>query len=214
LKYDNKISISLYNSSFYSASERFSAKKLANEIVVAGFEHPAIVGDVVKSDKKLINTLKENTKELKDSYIEKVLMWSNNRFNFLLEKNNWSDEKWCDFLDIKYIYDERLGRNICKDSYKLRKHKLENQKKVGAGLQKFLEDATKNAEAHYESSILKLSERLKNKGFTESSNFEILTSGIGINIEMVIKHDDKITKAWTIVAEGEIQAPHYRYLVK
>jgi hypothetical protein len=51
------------------------------------------------------------------------------------------------------------------------------------------------------------------KGLNEE-NLKVVTSHIGININTTISDGDKTVKAWTIIAEGEIQKPHYRYLVK
>lgn len=37
---------------------------------------------------------------------------------------------------------------------------------------------------------------------------------LGVNIETTITDGVKKVRAFTIVAEGEIQRPHYRYLIK
>ena len=44
--------------------------------------------------------------------------------------------------------------------------------------------------------------------------FVVLLKTIGVNIESIITDGTKTVRAWTIVAEGEIQRPHYRYLIK
>jgi hypothetical protein len=35
-----------------------------------------------------------------------------------------------------------------------------------------------------------------------------------VNIDMTLTDGEKTVKAFTIIAEGQIQRPHYRYLVK
>lgn len=61
---------------------------------------------------------------------------------------------------------------------------------------------------------MKLATRLKEKGVTETTELEIKSSRISENFECRIYHDGKVTTAWTIIASGPIQRPHYRYLVK
>jgi hypothetical protein len=68
---------------------------------------------------------------------------------------------------------------------------------------------------HYNDSIDKLVDRLIKKGISESREDVKIDKGwVGVNLEMVISVDQIKVKAWTIVAQGEIQRPHYRYLVK
>jgi hypothetical protein len=40
------------------------------------------------------------------------------------------------------------------------------------------------------------------------------TSHIGVNINTTLTDGEKTVRAFTIIASGEIQRPHYRYLVK
>jgi hypothetical protein len=37
---------------------------------------------------------------------------------------------------------------------------------------------------------------------------------VGVNFETTLSDGEKIVRAFTIVASGEIQKPHYRYLIK
>jgi hypothetical protein len=69
-----------------------------------------------------------------------------------------------------------------------------------------------DAEAHYESSLIKLAARLTAKGV--EGDMEITSGWVGQNFEVNIKHSKGVTRAWTIVAEGPIVRAHYRYLVK
>jgi hypothetical protein len=43
---------------------------------------------------------------------------------------------------------------------------------------------------------------------------KIISGTVGVNINITLTDGDKTVRAYTIVAEGEIQKPHYRYLVK
>ena len=69
-----------------------------------------------------------------------------------------------------------------------------------------------NAISHYEDSIAKLAARIEAKGLNVS-NLKVKTSHIGVNIETVLTDGSKTVKAFTIIAEGQVQRPHYRYLV-
>jgi hypothetical protein len=86
---------------------------------------------------------------------------------------------------------------------------------VKEGIEKYKANKVYHAEVHYYGSIRRLVERLSSKGIIQASDFKIETARVCINIETLIRHNDgKTTRAWTIVASGEIIAPHFRYLVK
>lgn len=78
----------------------------------------------------------------------------------------------------------------------------------------YLEKAEKEAQENYKNAITKLATRLQNKGLNletiklESFNLEYN------NIDMLLTDGTKTIRAWNIVAEGWIQRPHYRFLVK
>lgn len=67
--------------------------------------------------------------------------------------------------------------------------------------------------ARYISSIKKLATRISEKNLNQDKLI-ITTAHIGINIETTFTDGTNVIKAWTIVAEGDIQRPHYRYLIK
>ena len=71
----------------------------------------------------------------------------------------------------------------------------------------------KAAEQHYENSIQKLAARIEKKGLN-TENLSVLTSHVGVNINTTLTDGIKTVRAFTIIAEGPIQRPHYRYLIK
>jgi hypothetical protein len=73
----------------------------------------------------------------------------------------------------------------------------------------------KNAEAHYSDSLMKLAERINQKGM-DMTNFQLTSGYVGINLEMTMTDGVKSVSAWTIWAaqDSELVSPHYRYLVK
>ena len=91
--------------------------------------------------------------------------------------------------------------------------KFADSKPLRVGRHSWIKLANKNAIAHYENSILKLALRIEAKELNQDK-LEMVTSHIDVNISTTITDGDKTVRAWTIIAEGPIQRPHYRYLVK
>jgi len=58
-----------------------------------------------------------------------------------------------------------------------------------------------------------LAARIEKKGLNVEK-IKTVTSHIGVNLETTLTDGTKTVRAWTIVASGEIQRPHYRYLIK
>jgi hypothetical protein len=81
------------------------------------------------------------------------------------------------------------------------------------GIDKFIDKELKKAELHYESSLLKLAYKIELKKI-DIHNMSVVTGHVGVNIDMTLTDGEKTVKAFTIIAEGQIQRPHYRYLVK
>jgi len=147
----------------------------------------------------LIQVLREQTDDLKVLFLEKTEAYARNQFawaqEFLQTAKDWNFEK-------------RKGnlKDISRATMIWR-----------TGEEKLIERELKLANLHYENSLLKLVDRLTKKGLTDT-NFKILAKSLEINFELVLEHEVKsnriITRCWTIIAGGEIQRPHYRYLVK
>ena len=81
------------------------------------------------------------------------------------------------------------------------------------GVENFMLAEEKKAELHYEGSIVKLANRIEKKGLI-IEKLVVETSHIGVNINTTLTDGEKTVRAFTIIASGEIQRPHYRYLVK
>jgi len=222
LKSDGKISISINGSAYALPSEKYKFKNLGKAIVEANFVHPAIYKLEKTNIFGLNARLKEETKELKEAYIEKTIIYAENYFANTVKKLSRPLEEWYKEFKIEFVYktnyrgDKVLGPKTynSKDYYKMQQAIRRASDLIKMGLDKFKSDEIRHAEHHYQDSIVKLAIRLNEKGITDESELEITHSRIGLNLEMVIKHGDMITKAWTIVAEGPIQRAHYRYLVK
>ncbi len=171
----------------------------------------------------LEKTLREQTQTLKEQYIEKTKEWANNSFNAHIKRTTWSEVDWCKYFGLE-PRPVNVGTSMeflsfpknfynTKNSKTYHNMRTESFRVKGLGLEEYTKREVKKAEIHYENSIIKLTERIMKKGLNEE-NLKVVTSHIGININTTISDGDKTVKAWTIIAEGEIQKPHYRYLVK
>lgn len=147
----------------------------------------------------LTTTLRNETQTLKVQYISKTIEWATDEYNKLKEfANNYS----------KGVYGFKNGE-LEKKYYKLPYYIINSNGDV----QNHIDKMVKIANDHYETSINKLADRILKKGLNQN-NIKVETSHIGVNIETVLTDGIKTVKAFTVLAWGEIQKPHYRYLIK
>jgi hypothetical protein len=172
---------------------------------------------------KLIQILKSETESLRVQYLEKTKEWAEKHFAVVVSRAKWSDLDWCQFMGQTpetYNKGSRMefqsfprGFYNTKASREYRRIKEDVRKLHGMGLQTYLEKETKKAEQHYQASILKLADRIQKKGLVVDE-IKVQTAHVGLNINTTLTDGQKTVRAFTIIAEGEIQRPHYRYLVK
>jgi hypothetical protein len=173
---------------------------------------------------KLLNILRTETTSLKEQFLKMTKTWCEKKYEDLCEKSKWSEKRWCEHfgltpelknkhLPTSSFYSFPSGFYNTKDSVTYRRMRDEIRKVFSMGKEKFIEKELKKSEDHYESSLLKLKERILKKGLV-IDNMKIVNGSVGVNINMTLSDGEKSVKAFTIVAEGEIQKPHYRYLVK
>lgn len=171
----------------------------------------------------LKDKLRKETESLKNIYLESTRKWSINNYKYIIQRQTWTEETWCSFLGIKPelkigggksdYYSFPKGFYGTSNSKKYVKLKNELNSLLRLGEEKYLEKQLKNAENHYESSLNKLIKRIELKNL-DVEKLKIVSGYVGQNLEMTLSDGDKIVKAFTIFAEGFIQRPHYRYLVK
>lgn len=165
----------------------------------------------------LIDQLTRETQSLKRQYIQAVEKWAIKDFE-KIERiaarqtyPNYADFATAGFIKGKGFnaIDYQQGKNYRKaeDQY----YKI--KKIAEAGRRFFVDQEIRLAERHYEDSIRKLAARIEKKGLNENS-LKMVTSHIGVNIETVITDGNKTVKAFTILAAGMVNKPHYRYLIK
>ena len=180
----------------------------------------------------LIDVLKKETKTLKVQYIALMKEFSKEEFK------KYSDLSNLDQFDLgKTIgFDSYMRtRNVCsvlypkgikcfsdidglyfwnhKASRKLEALQSKVRNSVKLGEEGYIAKNEILALDHYESSISKLALRIESKGLNKN-NLKVSTSHIDVNIETTLTDGIKTVRAFTIIASGEVQKPHYRYLIK
>lgn len=189
--------------------------------------------------KTLKEVLEAQTQDLKQEYLTKTKEWADSQFRYLMKVSSWTEVAWCKYFGLTpelanarsitpVIYDASRklegmqfwsmpsGFYNTKNARKKSSMQTEVRLAKEKGIEKYIERELDRARKHYLNSLLKLSDRLVKKGIGETRGEELVVkkARIGVNLEMLISVDSIQVKAWTIVAEGMIQRPHYRYLVK
>lgn len=188
----------------------------------------------------LLQALTQNTQDLKKEYLEQTKKWADANFDSEIKVLKWNEVQWCKYFRLTprlandhsnppVVYDPKLkieegkfwslpiGFYNTRDS-----RKMDNMKNVARymerkGKDQYIKDEIRKAELHYKISLDKLVDRLAKKGVTDQNakgDLSIKKARVGINLEMFISVGDITAKAWTIVASGAVQRPHFRYLVK
>jgi hypothetical protein len=78
---------------------------------------------------------------------------------------------------------------------------------------KFINSELAKAKENFNNNIIKLANRIAKKGL-EIDNIKINTYNAFPNIECRITDGNQSIIAYTVLAGGNIQRPHYRYLIK
>lgn len=145
----------------------------------------------------LVSILKTQTESLKIQYVELTKEWAENEFIRLW---NWA----------KDYQAGKFGSEKASRTYHALPYEIVNP---NGKMEVWIEKRVKEAEQHYEDSIKKLAYRIGQKKL-DTTNIKIKTSHIGVNIDTTLTDGQKTVRAWTIIASGPIQRPHYRYLIK
>lgn len=166
----------------------------------------------------LVSILTAETQSLKEQYIQFTQEWAANEFDKLTE---WLKE-YNFFMETKYKNKEYMAKNRVYFNPEYREEYLTKYRDIfdnmpkeilSGNVEKYIEKQIENAKKHYTNSILKLAARVQQKGLNEN-NLKATTSHIGVNIDTTLTDGEKLVKAFTVLAAGEINRPHYRYLIK
>lgn len=170
----------------------------------------------------LLSILQSETQELKELFLNQTKTWAEKNFQSCEMRNAWKAKEWCEYLGLVPIVNDDFGHerwdyptnfhNTTK-ARELRNAKNYVYQTLRYGQEQYLATELTKAIQHYETSIIKLANRITAKGLV-FQNLAVTKSNIGVNINLSLTDGTKTVKAWTIIAEGAIQKPHYRYLVK
>lgn len=145
----------------------------------------------------LIEKLKEQTQSLKQQYLSMTEEWAEKEYHKLKQ---WKKE-----------YEEgKYGYGAASKKYYSLPSQITNPRST---VNEYINVMVKRAELHYENSINKLAYRLMSKNM-DIDNLKMETSHIGVNIETVLSDGKQTVRAYTVIAGGAVQRPHYRYLIK
>ena len=153
--------------------------------------------------KTLIERLTEQTQSLKEQYLEMTKGWATEEYARL-------QQFVADYREGKYFDGGHYDKiQAMKKYHRLPSHIV----RYDSTVEQHIDIALSKANQHYENSIVKLAARIQKKGLDES-NLTMETSHIGVNIETILTDGQKTVRAFTIIAAGVVQKPHYRYLIK
>lgn len=157
--------------------------------------------------KKLSTELKKETTDLRDIYVQKVKDWA--VLNH--QAANTKAEEYSKLSATKRAAGKDFNFNRY---YTLQKwYYGSGSYMLRMNVDNYVKKEADKALFHYEGSIDKLAIRILKKGLNPDK-ITITSASVGVNISATITDGDKTVRAWTIVASGDIQRPHYRYLIK
>ena len=143
--------------------------------------------------------LTKETENFKNDYLIKTKAWAESQLVRNIERQN------------KFY-------NSCKADYSNVREYYKEQKFVYNSptyyfREEFVPRSVKKAREHYEESIKKLVARIMTKQLNIES-IKTSTAYLDPNLSITITDGEKTVRAFTIIASGPVQRPHYRYLVK
>lgn len=173
--------------------------------------------------KTLSENLKDQTQDLKNLYIKMTAEYTANQFDGVTARKKWNEVDWCAYFGLTpekanegfpqefLTFPKSFYRSQNYQRYRTICILIDDMLKLGKD--GYITKQILKAEKHYNQSIEKLADRIIKKGLNEN-NITLQSSRVGVNFETTATDGNMTVKAWTIVASGDVQAPHYRYLVK
>lgn len=167
---------------------------------------PRVYAEVIKD---WMAVLLDRTSELKKTYLEWTEKWAGEEVQRNIARKARYSEKYRG-LNMDGI---RAMTEMEKKAYYREQRFVWDSSPYIFDVAEFTKRALYDAVKHYESNIELLAYRLVNKNMAPVDTV-ISHSSIGVNIDLWMTNNSDSVHAWTIVASGPIQRPHYRYLVK
>lgn len=158
--------------------------------------------------KGLIKLLTEQTNSLRIQYLEFTKEWAKNNHIYL---QTITEQSVINEYGYTSHFSKTKGEKYHTHASLSRWNKIYKEKTLP--LEIYVDVQLKNAQSHYEVSIEKLADKIIVKSLN-INDMKIEYSHIGRNVDILFVDGNKQVKAQTILAQGEINRPHYRYLVK
>jgi hypothetical protein len=165
--------------------------------------------------KNLLELLQTSTADLLTEFVQMSAEWAETKWN---RTQNYNESQWKRDRPWISAYGSDKKNVRCQQIEMV--HTTKSLRKWQAvvaiqktPLEKYIQEAKDAAFLHYISSLQKLATRLGAMDF-QWDNLKVGTAKIDQNITTTISDGTKTVKAWTIIAQGDIQRPHYRYLIK
>ena len=154
----------------------------------------------------LICMLKSQTAEIYTEYLVETEKWAKEQ----VVRNKMRVKNY--MIKYRNVLIHTLSWSEKQEYYKESKY-AHNSPAWYFNTDEFVKRSLKNAEDHYDSAIQKLAYRILNKKMNIES-LVVKSARIGVNLETVFTDGVQTVRAFTIVASGPVQRPHYRYLIK
>jgi hypothetical protein len=175
----------------------------------------------------LINFLKAETQELRTIGLENTKTSIEKEYKNALEILDRTTEDWCKIYNITpRVTTHWTGAkgyhevSVFPESFYGTKTSIQHSKLMTSartitwkGLEETIESALKVFNRKFDLAIVRLENRLRAHGKDDSPS--IIRKGFRSgNFEMDMNYSGKRVSCYTIIAQGEIQRAHYRFLVK
>lgn len=185
--------------------------------------HGAYIATLLKveetSDQKVLNKLykglKRETKTFKKTYLERIKNYIVEHFNHIINTHkDFDNKKWLEVYGRNFNAERYFYRVITDKGKKLRKQfddfiKINETK---TKYNKYIKEEVKKYSDDFDNKLIKLASRLEGKGF--NTKIKVTSEHVGVNFNCWVTDGTNSAHAYTIIAEGPIQRPHYRYLIK
>jgi len=150
-----------------------------------------------------------NTSDMKEEYLRWTEKWAGEQVERNINRKNRYSEKYgkvnMDGIRSMTAVEKKVYYNEQKFYY--------NSAPYIFDVVSFTKRALYDSEQHYLSNLENISRRLIIKKMLPVDT-KIHSSRIGVNLDLTMTNSETYVKAWTIIASGPIQRPHYRYLIK
>ena len=171
------------------------------------------------SDQKILNKLykglKRETKTFKKTYLERTKNYIVEHFNHVIDTHkDFDNKKWLEVYGSNVKSGRYSYRVITPHGRKLRQQFTDFIKinETKTEYNRYVKEEVKKYSNDFDNKLIKLASRLEGKGF--NTKIKVTSEHVGVNFNCWVTDGTNSVQAYTIIAEGPIQRPHYRYLIK